>query len=91
VDIFPAGTRLVMSSERTGVTEGNLRAKVVSFNPGKGPYINPEVKFDSKKYPDYSEDDLGTYTLMLKGGCDKLKKTLETINCVDTHSDFILE
>ena len=91
-DIFPVGTRLIMSSRTSGKKEGNLRARVVSFNPGKGPYSNPEVKYDSKKYPHYSDEDMSTYTLSYSGGSDTDTRSekLGMSNCVDVHSTFIV-
>lgn len=82
VDIFPVNTRLIMHSRNPNRPEP-LRGKVVSFNTGRGIYADPEVKYDPKH--GLNDDDMCTYAIKYEDG------EVSIMNCVDVHSDFVLD
>jgi hypothetical protein len=78
---FPVNSRLVCPSRNEKFPDP-LYAKVISLNPGRGPYVSPEAKYDPKKFPGYDDEDMCTYTLIYKDG------DVARINCVDVHSNY---
>jgi MYND finger len=60
---FKKGTRLVMRDRSGHVPPRDLYATVVQFVPGKGPYADASVKYDSRRYRGYGEDALCHYAL----------------------------
>jgi hypothetical protein len=57
----------------------NPRCKIVAFNLGKGPYADPKVKFDHKKYPGMWDESLCSYTVKYADG------ELSTQSCQEFH------
>lgn len=82
VEILPIGTNvsLITGSLR------DTRGIIVQFNPGKGPFANPEVKYDPKlvKGINYDPDDLlCSYSVQVEGSKDIWK-----VDCADLHTSW---
>ena len=83
IDVLPVGTQVSLI---TGELNGDTYGKIIKFNPGKGPFVNPEIKFDPKLVQgiNWDPDDLMcTYSV-------KIKKTGEIwkIDCGELHSNW---
>ena len=83
VDVLPVGTHVSLI---TGSLKGDTCGKIIKFNPGKGPFVNPEIKFDPKlvKGTKWDPDDLMcTYSVKIKESGDIWK-----IDCGELHSNW---
>ena len=79
VEVYPTNTRL---SQETSRHEEKLKLKIISFNLGKGPYEDPEVKYDPRKYKGYSDEDLCSYTVQYSNS-----QEITNVPCVELHED----
>lgn len=80
------GTRVLRRDRSGRKPPRDLRATIMRFIPGNGPYEDPLVDFDPRTYPGYVDGDLCRYAIRYADG--GANSSGQTICCQDVHDEW---